>query len=152
MANTMQNAKDAAANTADKAKDMASSAVDKGKDMASSAVDKTRDFASSVVDKTKDAASRAGQKADDVAGRAGGALETAAGKVRDYAPESGMLGSAANRVAESLESGGRYLREEGMTGLADDLTDMIRRNPIPALLVGLGVGFLLARALGGNNG
>ena len=30
--------------------------------------------------------------------------------------------------------------------MADDLTDLIRRNPIPALLVGVGVGFLLARA------
>jgi len=28
---------------------------------------------------------------------------------------------------------------------------MIRRNPIPALLLGLGVGFLLARALSSNS-
>jgi hypothetical protein len=151
MANTMQNAKDAASNVADKAKDMASSAVDKTKDMASSAVDKTREVASNVADKAKDMASRAGQRADDMAGRAGSALESAAGSVRDHAPQSGMLGTAASKVADTLESGGRYLREEGMTGLADDLTNLLKRNPIPALLVGLGVGFLLARVLSSSN-
>jgi ElaB/YqjD/DUF883 family membrane-anchored ribosome-binding protein len=140
MANTVQNVKDAAAHAADKAKDAASSAMDK-----------TREVASSVADKTKDMASRAGQKADDMAGRAGSALESAAGTVRDHAPQSGMLGTAAAKVADTLESGGRYLREEGMTGLAEDLTNMIRRNPIPALLLGLGVGFLLGRALSGSN-
>jgi hypothetical protein len=136
MANTMQNARDAAAGAADKAKDLASSAVDK-----------TRDAASAVADKTKDMASRAGQKADDVAGKVGSGLESAASSVREHGPQSGMLGSAANRVADTLESGGRYLREEGMTGLADDLTDLVKRNPIPALLLGLGVGYLIARAL-----
>jgi ElaB/YqjD/DUF883 family membrane-anchored ribosome-binding protein len=140
MANTIQNAKDAAANVADKAKDMASTAMDR-----------TREVASNVADKSKDMASRVGQKADDVAGRAGSALESAAGTVRDHGPQSGMFGTATSRVADAVESTGRYLREEGVTGLAEDLTDMIRRNPIPALLLGLGVGFLLARALSSNS-
>jgi hypothetical protein len=129
MANTMQNAKDAAANAADKAKETASA----------------------VADKARDVASRVGQKADDMAGRAGGALESAAGSVREHGPQGGMFGTAASKVADTLESGGRYLREEGMTGLAEDVTGLIRRNPIPALLLGLGVGFLLGRALGGNS-
>jgi ABC-type transporter Mla subunit MlaD len=140
MANTVQNAKDAASHAADKAKDVASSAMDK-----------TREVASSVADKSRDMASRVGQKADDMAGRAGSALESAAGTVREHAPQSGVFGSAASKVADTLESGGRYLREEGVTGLAEDLTDMIRRNPIPAMLLGLGVGFLLARALSGGS-
>jgi len=139
MANTVQNAKDTASHVADKAKDVASTAMDK-----------TREVASSVADKTKDMAGRAGQKADDMAGRAGSALEAAASTVRDNAP-GGMLGSAAHKVADTLEGGGRYLREEGLTGMAEDLTDMVRRNPIPALLLGLGVGFLLARALSSNS-
>ena len=120
---------------------------EKAKDLASSAMDRTRETASAVADKGRDLASRAGQRADDMAGRAGDALQSAADKVRDYAPESGMFGSAASRVADSLESGGRYLREEGVTGLAEDVTDLIRRNPIPSLLVGLAVGYLVARAL-----
>jgi len=136
MANTVQNTKDAAGNMADKAKDMASSAMDK-----------TREVASNVADKARDMGSRAADKADNVAGKVGSGLESAAGAVRDHSPQSGMLGTAASKVADTLEGTGRYLREEGVTGMADDLTDLIRRNPIPALLVGIGVGFLLSRAL-----
>jgi ElaB/YqjD/DUF883 family membrane-anchored ribosome-binding protein len=141
MANTVQNAREIASQAAERAKDTTSAMADKAKDVASSAMDRTRDMAS-----------RAGQKADDMAGRAGSAMESAAGTVREHAPQSGVLGSAAAKVADTLESGGRYLREEGVSGLAEDLTDLIRRNPIPALLLGLGVGFLLGRALGSRNG
>jgi hypothetical protein len=36
-----------------------------------------------------------------------------------------------------------------MSGMASDLGDMIRRNPIPAVLIGLGLGYLLGRTLKG---
>jgi hypothetical protein len=35
-----------------------------------------------------------------------------------------------------------------VTDLAGKLTDVIRRYPIPALLIGVGLGFVLARSLG----
>jgi hypothetical protein len=50
-------------------------------------------------------------------------------------------------VADTLETGGRYLQEHGLSGIGDDFSNLIRRNPIPAVLVGIGVGFLLARSL-----
>jgi F0F1-type ATP synthase assembly protein I len=34
-----------------------------------------------------------------------------------------------------------------LTGIADDLTGVIKRNPIPAVLVGIGIGYLIAHAL-----
>ena len=43
------------------------------------------------------------------------------------------------------ENTGRYLQEEGLKGIAEDVTNLIRRNPIPALLAGVGVGFLIGR-------
>jgi hypothetical protein len=58
-----------------------------------------------------------------------------------------MMHNAANRVADTLERSGRYLEEEGLTGMADDLTGVIKRYPIPAILVGIGVGYLIAHAL-----
>jgi hypothetical protein len=106
--------------------------------------DQARETASNLADKARDAASAVGQKAENVTHRVGSGLESVAGSIREHAP-SGMVGSAAAHVADSLESGGRYLREEGLSGMGHDLTELIRRNPIPALLVGVGVGFLLAR-------
>jgi len=48
-------------------------------------------------------------------------------------------------VARNLESGGRYLEQEGVGGMAEDFTNLIRQHPIPAVLVGIGLGFLIAQ-------
>ena len=72
--------------------------------------------------------------------------EHLAGTVREKLPHEGMVGTASGYVADALESGGRYLQQEGFSGMADDLTNLIRRNPIPALLFGIGLGYLLARS------
>jgi hypothetical protein len=73
-------------------------------------------------------------------------MSSLAGSVRENMPHEGMMGTASNYVADALESGGRYLQEEGFRGMADDMTNLIRRNPIPALLVGIGLGYLIARS------
>jgi hypothetical protein len=73
-------------------------------------------------------------------------MESAASSLRSHAPQSGMLGSAASSVADAMESTGRYLEREGLSGIADDVTGLIKRNPIPAMLLAVAVGYLLARA------
>ena len=78
----------------------------------------------------------------------GGGMESLGGTIRDKGPHSGVLGSATSAVAGTLESGGRYLHEQGLSGIADDVTNTIRRHPVPALLIAVGLGFLCARAFG----
>jgi hypothetical protein len=56
-----------------------------------------------------------------------------------------MLGTATGAVADSLEHTGRYLQEEGVVGMAEDVAELIRRNPIPSLMIGIGIGFMLAK-------
>jgi hypothetical protein len=94
--------------------------------------------------------SRAGesvqQKVDEATAALGEKMQSVAGSLREKGPREGVLGSASSAVADTLESAGRYVREEGLTGMTEDLTELIRRNPIPAVLVGLGIGFLLAKA------
>jgi hypothetical protein len=58
-----------------------------------------------------------------------------------------MIGRGAEAVASTLDRGGDYLRDKNLSGLAEDMTEMIKRNPIPAVLLGLGLGFLLGRTL-----
>jgi hypothetical protein len=74
-------------------------------------------------------------------------MESLGSTIREHTPREGMMHAAAEKVAETLESGGRYLEEHKLREIGDDLTNLIRRNPIPALLLGIGVGFLLARAI-----
>jgi len=128
-------------------KDNPAGVADKAKEAASGVVDKVKDMASSAGQAVGSAATTVGHKADDAVGSVGSGMHSLADKIHDAAPEHGVLGKAADCVANTLEAGGRYLEDKKISGMAGDVTDMIRRNPIPALLVGIGLGFLLARTL-----
>jgi len=141
----VEHGKDLAADAATRARDVAGSLADAGRTAASGLADAGRSAASSVADSARSAAQSAGRAADTAASRAGEGVESLAGTVREYGPRSGMFGQATETVAQGLERGGRYLEDQGVSGLANDLTDMVKRNPIPALLFGIGLGFVLAR-------
>jgi hypothetical protein len=112
----------------------------------SGVINQARETASNVTEQAKQAGSTVAHKADEMAGKVGSGLESAADTIRGNAPSSGMLGSAATRVADTLESSGKYLEQEGLSGLAKDVTELVKRNPIPALLVAVAFGVLIARA------
>jgi ElaB/YqjD/DUF883 family membrane-anchored ribosome-binding protein len=133
--------------TAQKAQDLAHKAGEKAQDLAHAAGQKVQDVAHTASQKVQDVAHTAGQKAEDATASFGSGLKTAAEKVRETAPHEGMLGRGAEAVASTLDRGGDYLREKNLHGMADDMAEMIKRNPIPALLLGIGLGFLLGRTL-----
>jgi len=120
--------------------------ADKAKDMASSMTDKARDAASAVSERASDMASNVGQKAESATAAVGSGMKSIAESIREHAPSGGMLHSATAGVADSLESGGRYLEETRLNELGKDFTNLVRRNPVPALFLGIGFGFLLACA------
>lgn len=122
------------------------SMTEQAKGAATAALDTARDMASTAGKKAGEAASYVGQRAEDATSAVGGSMKSLAGTIRENAPREGMLGSASSAVASTLESGGRYLQEHGLSGVGDDLTNMIRRNPVPSLLIAVGLGFLIARA------
>jgi len=124
----------------------ASSVADKAREAAASVADKTRETASAMADKAGEMASNVGHKAEDATAAVGGSMKSLAGSIREHAPDSGMLHSASTSVADTLESGGRYLQEHGLEGLGADLTSLVRRNPLPALIFGITFGFLMGRA------
>ena len=149
-------------NPAGQAKDQASQAVEKGREAAGHAGEslssaasavgqavgqKASDAMHAVGQKASDATHAVGHKAEDATSSVGHGMQTAADKVREYGPHGGMLGSATDRVADAVEGAGKYVEDKNLSGMTDDLTNLIKRNPIPALLLGLGVGFLIGRAL-----
>jgi uncharacterized protein YjbJ (UPF0337 family) len=66
--------------------------------------------------------------------------------IREKAPHEGAVGTAATTVAEKLDVAGSYLQEKDLNHVLNDVSNMIRRYPVPSLLVGLGIGYLLARS------
>ncbi len=132
---------------ANQAKDVASQAIDKGKDMASQAMEKGKEIAHNVGDMASHAASTVGKQADHLASSAGSGMKSLADTIQAHTPREGMLGSASQAVAGTIREGGKYLEEEGLSGIAEDLTSLVRRNPVPAILIGIGLGFLIGRTL-----
>jgi len=144
---TMDKAKDVAGQAYDKAKDVAGQAYDKAKDVAGQAYDKAKDAASSVGDMVSNAASSVGKTAENLTSSAGASLRNLGDTMRENTPHEGMLGTASQAVANTLRDSGKYLEEAGLSGIGEDLTQLIRRNPVPAVLVGIGIGFLMGRVL-----
>jgi hypothetical protein len=137
---------DTGAVLAEKARDAASCVAEKGEEAGSSLGQKVANVASATGQKAENAASYVGHKAEDATAAVGGGLKSLGGSIREHMPQSGVVGSASSAVARTLESTGEYLEHEGLKGMAHDVTNLIRRNPIPALLVGIGIGILIARA------
>lgn len=127
--------------------DSTSGVAERAKDAASSVAEQARTAAASAAHTARDVASQAGEKAEDAASSVAGGMQSLASTLRDKGPHEGMMGTATSRVADTLESGGRYLQEHGLKGMGDDLTNLIRRNPIPAVLIGVGLGFMIARSM-----
>ena len=121
-------------------------AVERAKDVVASLGETAKDTASSVVHSAEDAAAYVGRKADDATTAVGDGLKSLGTTLRAHTPHDGIVGEASSAVANTLESTGRYLQEEGLKGMTEEVTGLIRRNPIPALLVAFGAGFLIARA------
>jgi len=99
--------------------------ANEAKDVVSAGVEKAKDLASAGVDKAKELGRAAVDRADDAVTSVGSGIRT---------------------VGDRIEAGGRYLEERDLSGMVSDIGSLIRRNPVPAVLVGVCVGFLLSRA------
>jgi len=130
-----------------KAEHVGKEVLDKAKEAGASAADKAKGALSSVAEKASQAAGTAGKRADDMTAGAGAEMKKWADTMEGQAPQEGLLGQASHAVAETLREGGKYLEDAKFSGMADDVSKMIRRNPMPAVLIGVGIGFILGRAL-----
>jgi hypothetical protein len=122
-----------------------SEASRKAQGAAASAAQKAQGAAASATQKAQDVASTVAQKADDALSSVGSGMSSLAGTLRDRGPQSGMLGGAASGLASGLESTGHYLQGHGVGDMFGDLSNVVRRHPIPALLGGFCLGYMLAR-------
>jgi hypothetical protein len=148
MANSrFENVKDQARETAASAGQTFQEAKGAAKEGAANLGQQARDAASTAAGKARELAGQAGDKAEETMHNVGQGMSSLAGTIRQNAPHSGMLGSAAGSVAEQLDAGGRYLREHDLGDIGEELSSVVRRYPIPSLLCVFGVGFLMGGAL-----
>jgi len=131
----------------DKAKEAAGNVADAAKSAAAQAGDKIKETAGSVGQMASNVASTAGRKADEFTSSAGTSIKNFGDTIRENTPQSGILGEASKTVANTTKQVGQYLEQEGLSGMVEDLTNLIKRNPVPAILVGVGLGVLIGRVM-----
>jgi ElaB/YqjD/DUF883 family membrane-anchored ribosome-binding protein len=143
----LEKARENAGQAVDKAKGAASAVGEMVGNAASAVGQSVSHAASSVGQGVSSAASAVGHKAEDLTSSAGAGIRHLGETLQQKAPHEGMLGNASQAVASTVTNTGRYIEEAGLSGMMDDLTEVIRRNPLPAVLVGVGVGVLIGRLL-----
>jgi len=131
----------------DKAREAGAQAVDKAKEAASSVGEMVGNAAHTAAQAAGSAAQNVGRKADDMTSSAGSGIKQFGDTIREHGPQGGVLGQATKTVADTTKQVGKYLEEEGLSGMFEDVTKLIKRNPIPAILVGVGLGVLIGRVM-----
>ena len=130
----------------DRLQEAASAAGHRAQETASSLAHRAQEAGSAVAQKASEFASTAQERAEGARSNVGQGMSSLADRLRQNAPE-GTLGTATGAVADRLQQGGRYLQEHDFGDMADDMSNVVRRYPLPALCIGFGVGFLLGMAL-----
>jgi len=139
--------KEAGAEALERTKDAGAEAFGKAKECGTDVLGKTKEAASAVGDMATETASAMGRQADDMAATAGHQIREFGENISRRAPHEGLAGQASQVVADTIKSSGRYLEETKLSGMAQDVGQVVKNHPIPALLVCFGVGYCLGRAM-----
>lgn len=134
-------------NATEQARTEANAATNKATEALNHVGQAVNSAATAAGQKASELATAAGQRADEAAGTVGKGAQSLADTVRKQGPQEGVLGQATRGVASGLEQAGKYVEDKQLSGMADDVGSMIKANPVPSVLIALGVGFLLGRAL-----
>jgi ElaB/YqjD/DUF883 family membrane-anchored ribosome-binding protein len=109
--------------------------------------DRTREVAGTVKERASEIGARVADRTDAAMSAAGERIENLGQSLRNRATDEGRMGRVLSRTASALEQSGLYLQESTPTDVRMDLEDVMRKRPLTTLLVGAGIGFLIARAL-----
>jgi ElaB/YqjD/DUF883 family membrane-anchored ribosome-binding protein len=86
-------------------------------------------------------------KVDQLNGKIGQEMRSIAGALRARSPHE-MIRKTTYNVAAKLDRAGSYLEGSDSKAVLADFGSAVSRSPMKLILIGAGVGFLLARARG----
>ena len=120
--------------------------------------DTVRNAASTIADKGQDALSSVKDKAADLPAILADKLEAGADSIRpDHQPSvNGSTGSlvdttkiakATDSLANGMQAGADWLRNADLNKMRDGMEQQVKDKPVQSLLVALGVGYVLGKAV-----
>jgi hypothetical protein len=122
-------------------------AKDSAKEAAASMGEMACHAASAVGGMASQAACDVGKRADDLAASAGVGIQGWGDKLNKDGPHGGMLGGASEAVASTVKHGGEYMEHAKLSGMTEDLAQLVRRNPLPSICIAAGLGWFVGRML-----
>ena len=128
-------------------KDEWNQAANKAREAAASVGELASQTACAVGSMASHAACDVGKKADDLTASAGIGIQELGDRLSKNTPQTGVLGSASQAVARSVKDSGEYLEGAKLSGMTEDFAQLIRKNPLPAVFIALGLGWFVARKL-----
>ena len=133
--------------SSDSMKDQAKHKMDDMSHKADEMTDKAKGMVDDGKHKAEEVAGMAHERADQGMDKAADSMDKAAEMLRQRGDEQGgTVGSMAGTAADAMESASSYLHNTDTSQLMDQLETYIRKNPTQSLLIGAGVGFILAKA------
>jgi ElaB/YqjD/DUF883 family membrane-anchored ribosome-binding protein len=124
--------------------------TEEASDMAETVRDKAAQVADNVKDKAQQVGGQVAAQADAATTTVGEKMAEVAQMLREKTPVSGPVAGAADTAAYTLDRAGSYLQEQDLAAMRADLENLIRQHPIEAVLVGVGVGYLVGRVVHGG--
>lgn len=115
-------------------------------EIATDARTKAEELAGAAKAKSAEIGSQATERVDEAISSAGQQMSNLAQTLREHAPD-GKVKEVAETAAGALERSGQYLQQADIQTVRSDLEMLIRRHPVESLLIGFGLGFVLARGM-----
>lgn len=123
-------------------------AAEKAKESAACAGEMAGHAASAVGAIASQAACDVGKRVDDLAATAGAGIQEWGDRLSQNAPHSGLIGGASQAVARSVKDSGEYIHDAKLSGMVEDLATLVKRNPIPSVLMAVYLGWFIGRRVG----
>lgn len=122
------------------------------KEQATEKIDQMKEKAGEMKDRVADASRKATDRIDAQREPAARTLENTAQRIRERGERvSGATSSAVQTTVDKLQATADYIREHDLNAMFEDVQDVVRRHPGPALAAAAVAGFLVARAFTSNH-
>lgn len=127
----------------DRAKDIAGSAQEKLADVGSTVRERAGTMKDSLADALESGADRLRQRA----GSQSGSLAGSTGSGSMAIANDGRMAQVGDKVASGMDATAQWLRDADLDGLKTSIEHQVKEHPGRTLLMAVGVGYLLGKAL-----
>ncbi len=74
-------------------------------------------------------------------------IDSIGNAISEYLPNSEVFAKSGKAITDSFKTAEGYFKNHDMKAMSEDLTNVVKRNPLPSVWLGVGIGFLLGTTL-----